>query len=70
MKRKKNSNSGYIGIIMLLIGVAIMIFFIVRTDIFGGQKGDKTYLEQNLDAVDSAKDAKAMIEYNNSQYAE
>jgi len=70
MNNRTITNGGYIGILMLLIGVAIIIFFMVRTDMFGGKKGDKTYLEQNTSAIDSAKDAKAMIEYNNSQYAE
>ncbi len=70
MKTREISNGGYIGILMLLIGVAIMIFFIVRTDLFSGQKGGKSMLQIDQDAVNKAKDVKAMVEQNSRQAAE
>ena len=61
------NNKGYIGLLMLLIGVGIMIFFIVRTDLFTGQKNGKNMLEQGNDAIKQAQDAKNLIEKNNQQ---
>lgn len=67
MKDKKFLNGGFIGLLILLIGVAIIIFFIMRTDLFTGQKGSKNMIEQNLDSVNRAKEVKIMIEQNSRQ---
>jgi hypothetical protein len=64
--KSRNFNGGYAGLIMLFIGVALMIFFIVRTDLFTGKKGGKTMLEQNTEAVDSAKALKLKLEQNSA----
>lgn len=61
---KRNLNGGYVGLLILFLGVALMIFFIVRTDIFTGQKGEKSMLEKNIDAVDSANALKIKLEQN------
>lgn len=65
MPKNKNLNGGYIGILVILITVTLIIFFIVRTDLFTGQKGGKNMIEQGTSAVDSAKAVKETIEFNN-----
>jgi hypothetical protein len=65
--QRKILNGGFIGLLILLIGVAIIIFFIMRTDWFTGQKGSKNMIEQNLDSVNRAKEVKIMIEQNSRQ---
>lgn len=57
-------NGGYVGLLMLLIGVAIIAFLIVRTDLFTGQKEGKNMIEQGQDNINKAKAAKDMIEQN------
>jgi len=58
-------NGGYIGILVVFITVALMIFFMVRTDLFNGRKDGKNMIEQGIDAEKSAQAAKDMIELNN-----
>ncbi len=60
----KNLNGGFVGILMLLVVVSGMIFFMVRTDLFTGQKTGKSMLEQNQDAMDRANALKIQIEQN------
>lgn len=60
-------NGGYIGLLMLLIGVALIIFFIVRTDLFSGQKDGKNMIEQGTDAVEETNEVKHLIEKNYQQ---
>ena len=67
MKNNKNLNCGFIGILSLLIVVAIIIFFIVRTDLFTGQKEGKNMIEQGMSDIDKARDAKNLLEQNNKQ---
>lgn len=67
MRNKRFLHGGYIGLLMLLIGVAITVFLIVRTDLFSGQKEGKSILKQDLEAVDKARDAKAMLERNDQR---
>jgi hypothetical protein len=74
--KNKNLNGGFVGLLMLLIVVAGIIFFIVRTDLFTGGKLDKNateegtnlegqnMLEQGQSAIQKAKDAKALLEQN------
>ena len=70
MKNRNNLNGGYIGIIMLFLVVAGMIFFIVRTDLFTGQKGGKSMLEQNTEAIDRANALKVQLEENSIRFSE
>jgi hypothetical protein len=70
MKSKRTSNGGFVGLLMLFIGVAIIIFVLVRTDIFTGQKDGKNVIEQGIDAVDQAREVKDLIEKNNRQSTE
>jgi len=62
MKRRKYLNGGYIGLLMLLLGVAIIVFFIIRTDLFTGKKDDKNMIEKNMEAIDKANAVKALVE--------
>jgi len=56
------NNKGFIGILFLLIAVAVMAIVIVRTDLFSGGKSDKSMIENGLDAVDKAEEAKNLLE--------
>lgn len=60
----KNSTRGFIGILMILITVTVIIFIMFRTDLFNGKKGSKSMIERDLDAVQQAKDVKALLEKN------
>jgi len=66
MKKSRTINGGYIGILMLLLGVALMAFLIIRTDLFtGGKDGnDKNMIEQSKADIDQAKAVKEMMEKN------
>jgi hypothetical protein len=60
------TNKGFIGLIGLLIGFAIIALLLWRTDLFQSKTKDgvpqKTIIEQDLEVVQSAKDAKAILE--------
>ena len=66
MQRKKMPNKkysgGFIGLLALLICVAIIAILIVRSDLFSGNKDGKNTIEQGMDAIDAAKNAKNLIE--------
>lgn len=62
--QRNNLQSGFIGILAVFIVFAAIIFFIVRTDLFTGQKGGKTMIEVNTSAIQQAKDVKARLEQN------
>jgi len=70
MKNKKIFNGGYVGLLMLLIGVAIITFLIVRTDLFTGQKEGKNMIEGGFNTIDAAKNAKNVIEERSRNAAE
>lgn len=54
---------GFIGLISLLIVSALMAFFYWRTDLLSGATGSKSSLmEQNLNAIQAAKDVKKAME--------
>ena len=77
--QKNNSNKGFIGLLALLITVSIIIFFIVRPDLFtlepkwgsglqnNAELEGNNILEKGFNAIDKAKDAKALMEKNNQQ---
>ena len=73
MKEGRIQNSGYIGLLALLISVAIIIFLIIRMDLYykKGANGEPTQnTPAKLQAIDSAKQAKDMIEKNNQKTVE
>lgn len=57
-------NRGYIGILMVLVGVVLGMYMLIHFDVFGLQKneGNKTTVEQNKEYVERAKDTKALME--------
>ena len=75
---KKSGDSGFIGLIVLMISVAIIALLVIRTDLFQGNlaggKGNQTegieplrgnnMIEQGISAIDKAKKAKALLEQN------
>ena len=71
---------GYIGLLMLLIGVAIIALVVVRTDLFKGktlnpetgeiENDGKNMLEGGFDAINQAKNAKNIIEENSQKSSE
>lgn len=63
-------NRGFIGLLMLLIGFAIIAFFIIRTDLFSGQKDGKNMIEQGRDSIKEADNAKKLIEQNSRRTIE
>ena len=68
MNNKIISNGGYIGILMILISVTIIVFIMVRSDLFTQkQEGEKTVIEQDLEAVNQAKAVKALVEQNSQK---
>lgn len=70
MTRNNKLNRGFIGLLMLLIGFAIIAFFIIRTDLFGGQKDGKNMIEQGRDSINEADNAKKLIEQNSRRTIE
>jgi hypothetical protein len=67
LKNKIKVNGGYIGLIMLLIGVVIIVFVVVRTDVFTSQKEDKNIIEKGNGYIDQTKEAKDLIEKNSQK---
>lgn len=70
MKNKKNINGGYIGLLILLLGVVFMAFLFFRSDLFLGQKEGKTIIEKDLEAINQAKEVKNLVEENSKKSAE
>ncbi len=70
MKLNKNSTGGFVGILMIFITVTVIIFIMFRTDLFNGKKGSKSMIERDLDAVQQAKDVKALLEKNDTKALE
>lgn len=70
MKNKKNINGGYIGLLILLLGVAFMAFLFFRSDLLLGQKGGKTIIEKDLEAINQAKEVKTLIEEKSERSTE
>ena len=70
MKKFKNRNGGFIGILFMLVALAAIMIYIVRPDIITGKKETKGMLEQNLDVVQKAKDIKSVVEKNSAKQAD
>jgi len=69
---------GFIGLIALLIGVAIIAFLLVRGDLFSlsssvdkdGKKETKGFVEISTDAIQDARGAKAELEARDQKMLE
>lgn len=80
MQDKANLNGGYIGLLVLLIGVAVIALVIVRTDLFKGktmnpktgemENDGKNVIEGGFNAINQAKNAKNIIEESSRKASE
>jgi hypothetical protein len=59
-KEGKDLEGGYMGLLLLVIGLVVIIIFIVRTDLITG--GDKNIIETGKDAIDKANETKRTLE--------
>jgi len=66
----KNTQHGYVGLILLLLGVLGVGLVAFRTDIFTGNKENKNIIEQDMSAVDKAQELKDTLEQNNKKVME
>lgn len=64
----RNSEGGYVGLIILLLSVCFIVFFIMRTDIFSGTDGNM--IEQGNSSIDRANGVSNQIELRNQQSGE
>lgn len=64
---KNKFNRGFIGLLILLISITIITFFIIRTDLFTGQKDGKNMIQSGKEAVDEAKAAKNLMEQDSKK---
>ncbi|MFA6076964.1 MAG: hypothetical protein WC735_02720 [Candidatus Paceibacterota bacterium] len=64
IKNKNSLNGGYIGLLLLMIGLVIIFTFIIRTDLFTGDKDGKNIIEKGQDAIDRANEVKTNLENN------
>jgi competence protein ComGC len=53
-------NSGYIGIIVMLIIILIISFLLVRPEVFTGKKETKSTIETSIGAINQAKQLNEM----------
>lgn len=60
--KKNNSNGGYLGILMIFLGVIVIIFILIRPDVLTGKGEDKNIINQGLDSIDKAIEVKNLIE--------
>lgn len=66
-------NGGYVGLLALLITVAIIALITWRSDLFSTSDNNdniQSVIERDLGAIDSARDAKNMLEQNNLKSVE
>ncbi|MDE2399942.1 MAG: hypothetical protein KGL67_02970 [Patescibacteria group bacterium] len=67
----KKHNRGFIGILMLLIGVAIVAFIIVRTGLFTnfptGQGSNNNMMNGGFGDINAARNARNLIEQDNQR---
>lgn len=66
-KTMKNTQNGYVGITLILVGVLIIGIFAFRTDLFTGNKEDGNIIEQGMNDIDKAEEVKNTIEQNNQK---
>ena len=62
MRKIKKLNSGYLWLLVLIIGFTIIAVFIVQTDWFTGEKEGENMIEKNMEAIDKANAIKALVE--------
>ncbi len=79
MKNKMKLNGGYIGILMLLIGVAIIVFIMFKKNVFFGQtysvekengienNTGENMIDRGNGYIDQAQQAKDLLEKNSQK---
>ena len=70
MKSDQNLKGGYIGLLVLFMGTALIIFFIIRTDIFSGKSGGKSIIEQKTDSINKAEESRNKIQIRSQEASE
>ncbi len=70
MKSDQNLKGGYIGLLVLFMGTALIIFFIIRTDIFSGKSGGKSIIEQKTESIDKAENVRTQIQIRSQEASE
>jgi hypothetical protein len=65
MPYRKNLNGGFIGILVLLIGVTILIFLMAKN--ITGLKGNGEDTSGDLTPIDAANNAKNLIEKDSAR---
>lgn len=63
----RNSESGFIGVLILLLGSLLIIFFILRTDIFSNKSKDGNMIQNGVEAIDKAKGVRTQIEIKSQE---
>ena len=66
---QKSLNGGFIGLLVLLICVAFIALFIMRTDLFTGKEG-ANMLDEGQNAIDDARALKVTLEKNSQPLPE
>ena len=61
MRNKQNSNSGYMLLLLVIIGLVVIVTFIFGTNLFSSSKGG-SLIERGTEAIDKARNAKENIE--------
>ncbi len=64
MQNKIKSKGGYVLLLMILLGTAIMIFLTVRGGSFTNK--DANIIKEGNEAINQAKDVKSIIEQRNN----
>lgn len=67
MKPKRNLNGGYIGLLMLLIGVAIIAILFVKSTWFANFGQGRATPGTGFNTINSAQNAKNLIEQNSQK---
>jgi flagellar basal body-associated protein FliL len=62
MKNKKTLNGGYVGLVILLVGVSILVFFMFKSNLTSQGKYNKNAIEKGNDYINQAKNTKDMLE--------
>jgi hypothetical protein len=66
----KEYSRGFIGLLMLLIGVAVISFIIVKMDLFTRTNSDNVTEGGGLDVINQTKNAKNLIENSSRKAAQ
>lgn len=69
-KNKSNLSGGFVGLLVVLLVVVGGMFYAFRTDKPAGEKEDKSVVEDNMGALDEAKEAKDLLEKDSKKTSE